>query len=544
MLLLLSLFAHAAPPSELLAGASVAVHPELVEAWALASERGDGGAPLIVVLELESAEAGDGALAALRAQAPEATLQARSGALLQVSLPAHRALALAALPGVLRARPPWRATPKEVISEGAEALFVDYDWWAEGVTGQDITVGVLDVGFSGLDRLDEDERPARIEWVGEVGSSTHGANVVEVIHDVAPDAGVRLYTFSTDVEFLEVLDAAVLDGVDVINASIGFDNVWHADGTSPMSAGVDAAARAGVVYVAAAGNEVGRYRIGELRDADGDGIVEIDGAPEVVLARGTQVAASLRWSEPFGEAAVDLDLELVDDDGVCDAGRDTQDGAGLPYEAARCVSPTGVTRARIRLSSGDPEGLTAWIYAPSGLGSAEPEARSGTLTLPADAEGAIAVGALDLSTGELLDYSSQGPTDDGRLKPELVAAGEVSTASAGRLSFQGSSAATPHVTGLAALIVDRRPRARPETVRELLTDYAEDLGEPGWDNEFGAGAAQAGPLPGACGCATGGRSGAPWLPAAIAAAVGLLRRRSRILARPPGILYTSASPRG
>ena len=46
-----------------------------------------------------------------------------------------------------------------------------------------------------------------------------------------------------------------------------------------------------------------------------------------------------------------------------------------------------------------------------------------TLTTPADAEGVIAVGATDGPGEALADYSSRGPTEDGRQRPHLLAPG-------------------------------------------------------------------------------------------------------------------------
>ena len=75
-----------------------------------------------------------------------------------------------------------------------------------------------------------------------------------------------------------------------------------------------------------------------------------------------------------------------------------------------------------------------------------------------------------LDYGQLELFSSRGPTDDGRSKPDLVAASSVSTSSYGRAAFEGTSAAAPHVSGVAALILERRPRARVETVREIMVE--------------------------------------------------------------------------
>jgi hypothetical protein len=95
-------------------------------------------------------------------------------------------------------------------------------------------------------------------------------------------------------------------------------------------------------------------------------------------------------------------------------------------------------------------------------------------------------------------FSSWGPTDDGRIKPDVVANGEDvyssfsgTDASYGRMS--GTSMATPNTTGSAALLLNwwgslfpgHAPRS--STLKGLLIHTADDLGTPGPDYQFGWG---------------------------------------------------------
>ncbi|MGR3178289.1 MAG: S8 family peptidase [Candidatus Anammoxibacter sp.] len=67
------------------------------------------------------------------------------------------------------------------------------------------------------------------------------------------------------------------------------------------------------------------------------------------------------------------------------------------------------------------------------------------------------------------------------------------------IQLQGTSQASPHVAGVAALILAKNPMFTPDEVRNAIFRTAEDLGEPGKDDTFGWGlidaAAALGPLP-------------------------------------------------
>jgi subtilisin family serine protease len=113
----------------------------------------------------------------------------------------------------------------------------------------------------------------------------------------------------------------------------------------------------------------------------------------------------------------------------------------------------------------------------------------GTIIAPADADSAIAVGAVD-PDGILKGYSSRGPTADGRIKPDVVAQGHLVTT----LNWQdasaiaaagGTSAATPLVAGAAALILQKHPDWSPIQVRDALRATASRTDTPG--NDYGWG---------------------------------------------------------
>jgi serine protease AprX len=113
----------------------------------------------------------------------------------------------------------------------------------------------------------------------------------------------------------------------------------------------------------------------------------------------------------------------------------------------------------------------------------------GTLSAPADAVRILSCGAVD-SARRLADFSSRGPTGDGRLKPEVCAQG-VDTywaSSSGPFNYgyaDGTSLSTPLVGALCALLLQAHPDWSPLKVREALAFSAGRFRTP--DNGYGHG---------------------------------------------------------
>jgi subtilisin family serine protease len=104
---------------------------------------------------------------------------------------------------------------------------------------------------------------------------------------------------------------------------------------------------------------------------------------------------------------------------------------------------------------------------------------------PGAARRVITVGAVDKAK-QLAPFSSIGPssgrlspTSDIRLtKPDLAGPGVDITSTVpggGFLSLSGTSMASPHVAGLAALVLEQNPGVRPLLVKKLLESSCEDL---------------------------------------------------------------------
>ncbi len=98
----------------------------------------------------------------------------------------------------------------------------------------------------------------------------------------------------------------------------------------------------------------------------------------------------------------------------------------------------------------------------------------------------------------MTDFSSWGPTDDGRIKPDLVGNGadlysSVATTDTAYDTYSGTSMATPNVTGSSILLINLydklfpRHAMRASTLKALLIGTADDLGTPGPDYQNGWG---------------------------------------------------------
>jgi hypothetical protein len=112
---------------------------------------------------------------------------------------------------------------------------------------------------------------------------------------------------------------------------------------------------------------------------------------------------------------------------------------------------------------------------------------------------AVTSGQRDLKMATMAGFSSWGPTDDGRIKPDLVASGVsvYSTTSSTDTAYgisSGTSMATANATGSAQLLVAYFARLFPNhamrasTLKALLIHTADNLGEhPGPNYRFGWG---------------------------------------------------------
>ncbi|MDI6779837.1 MAG: S8 family peptidase [Bacteroidota bacterium] len=173
-------------------------------------------------------------------------------------------------------------------------------------------------------------------------------------------------------------------------------------------------------------------------------------------------AAGIEWMESNGVDVVSSSLayDIFDD------------GSGYHWENGDFNGRTAVTsKAAARMARLGVVVVTAMGNEYNGNGV------RGTLLCPADADSILSVGAVTIS-GLLANFSSTGPTNDGRIKPDIVTPGVniYSAVVPGPASYsisQGTSAATPIAAGVVALVLSARPELTPLQVLDAIRNTAD-----------------------------------------------------------------------
>jgi len=148
--------------------------------------------------------------------------------------------------------------------------------------------------------------------------------------------------------------------------------------------------------------------------------------------------------------------------------------------------------------------ITAWAAGNERNQSTSCSDLYNTLAPPASAKNPIHVGASNTNNNTMTTFSSWGPTDDGRIKPIVVAGGCQSTGDYGVTStddnddayvaYCGTSMASPAVAGSIALMLQHYRDVYnttgtfwPSTAKVILMQTADDFGNPGPDYQWGYG---------------------------------------------------------
>ncbi len=397
-------------------------------------------------------------------------------------------------------------------SEGVE-LIGALDYHASGLRGAGVKIAVIDQSFRSLRELQErGELPrdcfTRDFTGGEMeGTSRHGSSCTEVVYDFAPEADYYLLRAPSTADFENAFDFMIEEEIDVVSCSYGWfvlpSMTSYHQSDDIACEKVNEAWAAGIFPACAAGNSaVGHLRsdidIGENGWHFFDENIDKNrigyNGNDLIFFRNGWIKVCLIWDD-FPESDQDYDLFLFrwDDDNnrwiQVASSVNRQDGDDPPIEILEhIVQVEGTFAIGIFNRDADAEtNFSLWVK-PEQI---EYHTSDYSMTIPATAEGAFAVGAVDHEDWNDEDlqqmvYSSQGPTyDNDRVKPDIVAPTNVRTTFYRHAG--GTSLAAPHVAGAAALVLSANPDFSNENVKDFLFEFAVDAGEEGPDNIFGFG---------------------------------------------------------
>jgi hypothetical protein len=363
-----------------------------------------------------------------------------------------------------------------------------------------------------------DSTTCNVTGANPAASGAEATAMLEIVHDLAPGASLMFGNFShgakglgTTLDFANAVSCLAANN-DVVVDDISFIIGGPYDGTSFVSQNTSAQlnnpANPIRAYVTAAANQAQAHYEEGFHDSgftiSGNGghtekvhqflatSITTDAGDEVLcsktstkfcanavrIAAGQSFVVFLQWDDPFGASSNDYDLFLLDaaTGAVVASSQSPQTGTQDPIEALAWTNKhaTGDFWILIALRSGVEKNLSLWVpscsegvCAPFGNGT-ELNFNTASLSIPNQADaggGVITTGAIravdpqDPHNVVIEPYSGQGPTADGRIKPEVTGIDGVQVTGNGGFftPFFGTSAAAPHIAGIAALLLAARP---------------------------------------------------------------------------------------
>jgi hypothetical protein len=394
-------------------------------------------------------------------------------------------------------------------------------WQAASWTGADVKVGIVDFfqQTAWNNAATAGEIPATpagtfCQYNGAAcnvftsfaGAATlHGEGVAEVIHEQAPDAKLYLATVNTVSDLQAAVNYFASQGVKIVSRSLGSELDGPGDGTGPVDTVVNSAIASGMAWFNAAGNNagpshnggtLGSYWRGSWSDPNGNNFLNFTPTDEGLGVICGAFVNGFRWSD-WGPAAnrTNYNVHILDTPSspsfMASFTANQQTGANpveIPQYPCNNADPVDLLVVQL-VAAGSGTAGDVLEYMQNGLGI-EYWSNPFSATLPAAdsaSVGEVTIGAIDPPNGTTIGaYSSWGPTNDNRTKPELTAAASVQNFTYG--TFPGTSAATPAAAGAAALVVEAGLATTPAQLRTyLLNSAAVDRGAAGTDNTYGWG---------------------------------------------------------
>lgn len=468
----------------------------------------------------------DQVIAAIENQGGEITTVSQAEDRLQGWIPLASLKEVNEISGVYKISRPAYAYPADILAAGSSmtegvSVMNAAPWHTAGITGNGVKVGIIDGGFTGFNSLLGTDLPASVTSKNFVdgetdpmvdGTTIHGTACAEIVHDVAPGADLYLAKVNTDLDLQEaMLWLKDTHQVDVITTSLAWFNITPGDGTGEFATWVNQARSADILWTTASGNYRENHWGGTFSDTDADEFHNFstlfnDGClgPSglcYLLPSGVPISIYLRWDD-WTSVDQDYDLWLVrctEDWSSCsayDGSWDLQDGSpGQTPTEAIFTWTSGADAFYLLAIERWSSTRNVHFELISVEWPLEYQVYTRSIANLADAPGAVTVAALDVVSPYPQEaYSSEGPTNGpggtaagGFTKPDISAFANVSTESYGPTGFNGTSAATPHVAGAAALVKSAYPSFTPDQIQTYLETNAVDMGPGGMDTLFGYG---------------------------------------------------------
>jgi subtilisin family serine protease len=382
---------------------------------------------------------------------------------------------------------------------------------AHGLDGSAVVVGVIS---DGIDHLQDAQQSGDLPGVSvpnggcRRGSGDEGTALLEIVHDVAPGAQLLFAGPADSGEMVDAVQclAAARRQRDRRRSRV-LRGPFFEDG--PVAAAVRTAVQAGVSYHSSAGNEADVHLEQDfvatpnstLHDfAGGAG----DNTETVVVPAGGTLTCILQWNDPFGGSGNDYDLILLDQNGSTIAESiDPQQGAQDPIEVVAVTNQSNsdaMANVLIDRFAGEARRLELFCLGASAL---EHVTAAGSIVGHPALDEVVTVAAIDVADpglDQVESFSSRGPARvdfparEDRAKPDLAGFDGVSISNAGGFpacppfcAFFGTSAASPHTAGVAALLLQKDPSLTPAAIQAALRQGAADIGPAGFDDASGFG---------------------------------------------------------
>lgn len=414
-------------------------------------------------------------------------VETRAGRLVELRMSPADQQRVLALSWVVQVQEATGAVPADVAGGGSVSSLGVEQLHQRGVTGSDVQVGVIDSGFDtgapGISDNIDDQR----QFVAPTDID-HGTAVAQTVTKTAPDVSLYLATARTPTDVAAALDYFAEQEVDIVVMSAGYPT-FNDDGQHVLAQPIADAQDAGITYINAAGNSRQTHWEGDFNDTNENDFHEFNSGDERQCvpscsepAQGGTFRAVLDWDREGDGSEYQIYLYDPAADEVFEISSERfQTGDDNRQYLSTQISqrPVDLVIAHTGGPANDKLELNTYprrIEDPIGRSSISP---------PADAPAAISVAAYVREHEQTARYSSMGPTDDGRMQPDITGYTNVETPSG---VFGGTSAAAPHVAGVAALIQNATVEDQsPDDFRHISEQTAEDTDEPGEDITSGNG---------------------------------------------------------